>query len=304
MKVLITGGTGFTGAQTARILLNEGKDTPVLFDLNPSAKLLDDIKDDIEIIQGDLGNFGHVLDVVKKVKPEVIYHLGGMLSISSDANPAAAISANAFGTYHILEAAKLFEVRQVLFSSTIGTYGYDIQEDVINDHTLQRPVLFYGATKVFCEHMGLFYKKKYGLDFRCIRYPSLVGPGVKAPGVAQYTSWTIEESFKGNAFTINLNPETRMPIIYYKDAARAIVKLGKAPVKNIKTVNYLIDGFKPVPTAMELSQAVKAKIPDALINFKPDIELQKIVDRLILPLDDSNAKKEWAWDRHITRKNS
>ncbi len=95
-----------------------------------------------------------------------------------------------------------------------------------------------------------------------------------------------------------------MPIIYYKDAARAIVKLGKAPVKNIKTVNYLIDGFKPVPTAMELSQAVKAKIPDALINFKPDIELQKIVDRLILPLDDSNAKKNGHGTRHITRKNS
>ncbi len=45
--------------------------------------------------------------------------------------------------------------------------------------------------------MGLFYKRKYGLDFRCVRYPSIVGPGVKTPGAVQYTSWVIEECAKG-----------------------------------------------------------------------------------------------------------
>src|SRR6266496_4438299 len=41
-----------------------------------------------------------------------------------------------------------------------------------------------------------------GLDFRCVRYPSIVGPGVKTPGVAQYTSWVIEECAKGKLFTM------------------------------------------------------------------------------------------------------
>src|SRR4030066_306864 len=76
------------------------------------------------------------------------------------------------------------------------SHGLDIREGVINDYTLQRPQLFYGATKVFCELMGLVYKRKYGLDFRGVRYPSIVGPGVKTPGVVQYTSWVIEECAK------------------------------------------------------------------------------------------------------------
>jgi len=66
-----------------------------------------------------------------------------MLSTPSDADPAAAFRANAMGTFHVLESVKLFDVPQVLFSSTIGTYGLNITEEVLNDFTLQRPQLFY-----------------------------------------------------------------------------------------------------------------------------------------------------------------
>ena len=295
MAVLITGGTGFTGAEVVRLLLKQGEKKPIVFHISSSTKRLDDIKDQIEMIQGDLGNFNHVLNAVKKAKPSVIYHLGGMLSLPSDADPAASLRANALGTFHVLEAAKLSDVPQVLFSSSIGTYGMDIKEEVINDCTLQRPEMFYGATKVFCEHMGLFYKRKYGLDFRGVRYPSIVGPGVKTPGVAQFTSWVIEECAKGNPFTITLKPETRFPAMYFKDAAQAIVQLGKAPLENIKTINYLVAGVNPIASAGELADIVRAKIPGAKISFEPNLELQDILDRNLLPIDDSMAQKEWNW---------
>ena len=295
MAVLITGGTGFIGVEVARILLKKGEKRPVVFDINPSTKRLDEIADQVKFVRGDLGNFSHVLDVVQRANPSVIYHLGGMLSVPSDADPAAALRANALGTFHVLEAAKLFNVSQVLFSSTIGTYGLDIQEEVINDYTLQRPQLFYGATKVFGEHMGLFYKRKYGLDFRAIRYPSIVGPGVKTPGVAQFTSWVIEVCARGEPFTITLKPETKVPVIYFKDAAQAIVRLGEAPLENIKTVNYIVAGVSPIASAGELADIVRAKVPGAEISFDPNSEVQVILDKFLLPLDDSNAQQEWGW---------
>ena len=195
----------------------------------------------------------------------------------------------------MLEAAKLFDVAQVIYTSTLGTYGLDIKENVINDYTLQRPLLFYGATKVFSEHMGLFYRRKYNLDFRCVRYPGLVGPGVKTPGVAQYTSWVIEECAKGNPFTIWLKPDTRVPVIYFKDAARALVELADVSLENIKTVNYLLDGVTPVASAGELAAIVRDRVPGAKIDFEPDLDLQNIVDKFLLPLDDSKAQNEWKW---------
>jgi len=298
MTNLITGGTGFIGAEVVRLLLDKGEHKPVIFDINPTLQRLDDVAEHTDVVRGDLSNFSHVLNVVKAVKPTAIYHLGGMLSVPSEADPAAALRTNALGTFHVLEAARLFEVPQVLFSSSLVTYRRDIQEEVLTDYTLQRPELFYGATKVFCEHMGLFYKRKYGLDFRGVRYPSVVGPGVKTPGVVQYTSWAIEEAAKGKPFTIWVTPQARIPVIYFKDAARALVQLAEAPLQNINMVNYLIAGPTPTPSAGELAELVRAKVPGAQIDFKPDPALQAILP--LWPLDDSKARQEWNWTPHYS----
>ena len=204
VSILITGGTGFVGAHVARLMIKEGKKDITIFDINPSTKFIDDIAGKVSVVRGDLGNFSHVLNIVSSCKPKTIFHLGGMLSVPSDADHAASFRANAMGTFHVLEAAKLFAVEQVIFSSTIATYGLDLEEGIIvNDYSLQRPQLFYGATKVFSELMGQFYRRKFGLDFRGVRFPSIVGPGVKTPGVVQYTSWMIEECVKGNAIHVS-----------------------------------------------------------------------------------------------------
>jgi threonine 3-dehydrogenase len=234
---------------------------------------------------------------VKASKPRMIYHLGAMLSAPSDADPAAAIQTNAMGTFYVLEAARLFDVEQVIFSSSVGTYGYglDPAPAPIDDLTIQRPMFFYGATKAFGEHMGLYYKRKHGLDFRGIRYPSVVGPGVETPGVVQYTSWMIERSAAGEPFTIWVTPETRMPIMYITEAATATIRLAQAPIEGIKMVNYLVDGVKPTPSAAELADMVRAKVPGAVLTFQPDPSLQKLIDELARPLDDTRAREEWGW---------
>ena len=302
MTVLVTGGSGFIGAELVRLLLAAGEQRPVVFDIDPSTARLADVAHQVELVRGDLGEPGDVMSAVESARPDVIYHLGGMLTVRSDADPAAALRANALGTFHVLEAARRYGVRQVLFSSSIATYGGDIREESVGDYTLQRPMMFYGATKLFGEHMGLFFKRKHGLDFRGIRYPSVVGPGVATPSVSQYTSRVIEESARGNPYTVFVRRDTRAPVIYYRDAARAMIKLGEAPIESIVTVNYLIAGVAPTPTAGELADAVQARVPGARIDFKPDPEVQAIMDhrRAISNIDDSNARKEWGWRSEYT----
>lgn len=295
MPALITGGTGFIGAEVARILKSRGGAAPVLFDLHPAPERFGEQAGEFTILRGDLGNFSHVLDAVKAARPDTIYHLGGMLSVPSEGDPAASFQANAMGTFHVLEAARLFEVRKVVMASTIATYGYDIHADRIDDYTLQRPPSFYGITKVFGENLGRFYRRKYGLDFRGVRYPSIVGPGVTTPAVVQYTSWAIERPARGEPFTIWVKPETRTSVMYYRDAARAVVELDEAPAENVQTGIYLIAGPKPAATAGELADMVRAAIPGARISFDPNPEIQAIIDPLQVPLDDSRASQEWGW---------
>ena len=296
MKVLITGGTGFIGTQLAKDLLARGADTPVLFDLQDAPERLRPIRDKVQVVRGDLGNLSHVLNAVQQAKPDVIYHLGGMLSLPSDADPAGAFEANARGTFNVFEATRLFGVRQVILGSTIATYGADIDGAVIDDHTIQRPASFYGITKVMAEHMGRFYQRKYGLDFRGVRYPSIVGPGVKTMAIVQYNAWAIEESAKGNPFTIWVEPDIRSPVLYYRDATRALIELSEAPREAINTGVYLIDGPKPMPSAGELAERIRAALPDARLDFAPDPQVMAILKDMQMPLDDDRARQEWGWN--------
>ncbi len=295
MSILITGGAGFVGLEVARQLLAAGETAVTVFSRNPSPARLGDLTDRVTAVAGDVGNFSHMLDVVKSARPRVIYHLGAMLSVPSDADPASAIQTNAMGTFYVLESAKLFDVEQVIFSSSVGTYGLDMPDGPIDDLTIQRPVFLYGATKAFGEHMGLFYRRKYGLDFRGIRYPSVIGPGVTTPGAVQYTSWVIEACAAGKPFTVWVTPETRMPIMYLSEAAMATIRLAQAPKDSIKTVNYIVDGVKPTPSAGELVEAVRSKLPDARIDFRPDPKIQPLLDDMVRALDDTRAREEWGW---------
>jgi threonine 3-dehydrogenase len=295
MAVLVTGGTGVIGAEVARLLLDQGEERVVLFDRSPSTQRLGDAAGRVELIRGDLGIVSHVLDAVQTTHPTAIYHLGGMLSLLCEADPPAAMQSNAMGTFHVLEAARLFAVPQVLFASTIGTYGADLDDGPLSDMTLQRPSLLYGATKVFGELLGRFYRRKYGLDFRGLRYPAVVAPGVTTPGVLQYTSWVIEAAANGSPFTITVEPRTCQPLLYVKDAARAMIELAAAPLKQIRTINYLVTGMEPVPTAGQLAELVQDRVPTARIDFAPDAELQALLDQAVRPIDDRNARAEWGW---------
>ena len=112
----------------------------------------------------------------------------------------------------------------------------------------------------------------------------------------QFTSWVIEECARGNPFAITVTPETAVPVMYYKDAARAMIQLGDAPVEKIATVNYLVDGVKPTPTAEQLAEIVRSRIPGAKIRLEPNAILQPAIDQAIRPIDDRGARSEWGWE--------
>ena len=296
MSTLVTGGAGFIGAQVVRLLLEKGEKRPTVFSRNPSPSRLTGIADDVNVVSGDVGNFSHVLDAVSTAKPDVIYHFGAMLSVPSDADPSAAVQTNAMGTFHILEAARIFGVRQVIFASSIAVFGTDIEGDVRDDFTLQRPNLIYGATKVFGEHMGLFYKRKYGIDFRGLRYPSIIGPGVSTPGVVQYTSQVMEHSAKGNPYTMRVNPDLQTPVMYITEAGEAAVQLAEASLSDVQTAVYNVDGIQPTPSAQDLVDAVMRQLPSAQIMFDVDPERLSSSGDKFQRLDDRCARAEWGWN--------
>ena len=293
---LITGGTGFIGSCLAKKLLEQDREVATL-DIKATAPMLQPFEGRWRHFQGNLGNLGEVLTAVAEARPEIIYHLGGMLSMPSEQNPQASFQTNIVGTYNVLEAARLFGVRQVIYSSTNGTFGLDLQgTKVISDNSLQRPFTIYGVGKLFGELIGRYYTRKYGLDFRSVRLPAVVGPGAKTKNVSIYNAWSIEKSFFKEPYEIFVEPEIACPVIYFKDVARAFLALAEAPREKIKTVNYLIVGVTPMPKAKELVAVIESRLPHARLSYRPD-QLAMDFHRMSQGVcwDETPAVSEWGW---------
>ena len=294
MSILITGGTGFIGVGLAQKLVERGEEV-ILFDIAPQAERVAELKDKVKIVRGDLKVWPEVMNVVKENNVEDIFHLGAMLSVPSEYNPWGSFQTNVAGMMNVLEAARLFGVKRVVFPSSIASYGLGTGE-VITDETLQRPITMYGISKVYGELLGRFYRRKFNLDFRCLRYCGVIGPGVKTPGVAQYNAWMIENAILGKPFECFVTEDTTVPVTYFKDAIHATLMLYDAPKEQIKTVSYNISEVSPAPTAKELELTIKKFFPEAKITYKPDpLVMEFYRNQSMKVIDDTRAREEWGW---------
>ena len=291
MSILITGGTGFLGSRLAELLRNQAHPV-VLFDLHPTTRFLKSGTEGIDIVKGDLANFSDVLSVVKEHNVKVIFHAGALLSGQAEDNPTTAFSVNLVGTFHVLEAARLLGVDMVVLSSTVATFGRGVTSPVGNEAT-QKPTTMYGVTKVACERLGEYYNSRYGIDFRGLRLPSVVGAGRGGGGLSAYSTLMIEESAQGRPCTVRVAEYSRMPILYVKDAVRSLLELQQANESSLGRRVYNIAGLSP--TAGEIAATVRAQLPQASIQFKPDPMVQPVVDGWPAELDDTEARGDWNW---------
>ncbi len=300
MTTLITGGTGFLGSSLACMLMESGE-RPVLFDLAPPGGILSTRQGRFDYAPGSIDNLSVLLNCINQGRIDRIFHLGGMLSLPSENSPWGSFHANVVGTYNVLEAARIAGVRQIVYGSTIAVYSEDLPSVVVDDRTLQRPASMYGTTKVFGELLGRFYARRFNIDFRGVRLPSVVGPGAKTAHMSIYNAWAIEEALKGNPYEIFCEPETRCPAIYFKDAARAVLLLSEADRERVPTMIYNIAGIAPPFSARELVETVRSRIPEAQLTFNPDPAVTRLLNELgRITFDESAARKEWGWQPQFT----
>ena len=291
MAKLITGGLGFIGTYLARTLLEKGEEV-VLFDVITHSPLIKDLKNKVKMVQGDLASWADVLHTIRDHKIDAIYHTGALLSASAEEKPITAYHVNAGGTFHVLEAARLFKVKRVIYLSTIASYGLGIP-DIVNEDTIQMPISMYGVTKVFSERLGEYYYRKFGVDFRGVRLPAVIGPGRGGGGASAYSTLMISEPALGRPYEVFVEEDVRMPLLYVKDAVDCLIRLYEAKDTRLKRRVYCIAGFSP--TAKEIFNAVKKVLPKADLRFKPNKELTEIVRSWPKFLDETRAKEEWGW---------
>ncbi len=171
MKILVTGGTGFTGSHVVRRLLEKGHEVRVL---DYQAGLFhDELKKKGATIElGGITNRDLVNQMVNGC--EVVHHIAAAFR-ELDVPDQHYWDVNVEGTRYLLEAAQQSGVAKFIYCSTQGVHG-DIQNPPGNENSPIAPEDYYQLTKYEGEKVVQEYVSK-GLDAVILRPTAIYGPG-------------------------------------------------------------------------------------------------------------------------------
>jgi Nucleoside-diphosphate-sugar epimerases len=255
LTVLITGG-GFIASHLARKIISE--DEHVVMISRSRSKLVSDIISKLTYIVGDISRWDIVAQIMKEYRPEYIYHTAALLSDEANKDPIAAFKVNIEGTVNIYELGRLYDVRRIIFISSLAIFS---GSSIVNDESPKNPLEPYGISKLFGELWGLYYIKKYGLDIRGLRGTWVFGPG-RTKGSTAFSSIIIQKPALGEPVTV---PDLEGNWIYIKDFVDALLTLSKA--RDPKRRFYLVGGYNL--SVRDVAEIVKDIIPTAKIYIVP-----------------------------------
>lgn len=167
MNILVTGGAGYIGSITCRVLSEAGY-TPVIFD-NLEAGHTEAVNR-FELIQGDLRNPAEIDAAIKAVKPAAVVHFASYIEVGESVrDPLKYFSNNVQGSLNLFQAMVANGVTRLVFSSTCATYGMPDQLP-LSEQEKERPESPYGESKLIVEKMLRWLSPAYGLSSIRLRY--------------------------------------------------------------------------------------------------------------------------------------
>lgn len=249
-----------------------------------------------------IGNFEKldVLDMerlralVRKFGITQIYHLAAILSAKGEQNPRQTWDINMNGLWNVLEVARQELVAKVYYPSTIAVFGTQTPKSDTPQFTVMHPTTIYGITKQAGEQLCEYYWRRFGVDVRSMRYPGIVSyQSMPGGGTTDYAVDIFFKAAAGENYECFLSENTRLPMLYMPDAVRATLELMDAPKEKIQLrYGYNVQGMSFTPA--ELAAEIQKHLPDFKVSYRPD-HRQAIADSWVNSLDDSDARRDWAW---------
>jgi len=181
-KSLVTGGCGFIGSHVVDGLLEKGHEVVVIDDKSAESNDQFFENPNASYSYASIANYEKIAPLFMGV--DYVFHLGAESRIQPTLErPQDACMTNFVGTCNVLQAARLSEVKRVMYSSTSAGYGLknkiplkeDMERDCLNP---------YAVTKVAAEDLARMYYTLWGLETVIFRYFNIYGD--REPTKGQY----------------------------------------------------------------------------------------------------------------------
>lgn len=295
MRVVVTGGAGFIGSHTVRLLIGLGHHVTV-FD-NFSAGSLSNLRGISEnrmtVLQGDIRSYADIIGALHGA--DACIHLAAQVSVQgSMRDPLLSCEVNTIGFLNILKAVNSEMVEKLVYASSSAVYG-DGPFPVCLESANLSPSSPYGLEKLSNEFYAAIYKEVYDLGAIGLRYFNVYGEGQNSE--SQYSGVMtkfVSDILSGrNTLTIYGTGEQTRDFIHVSDVARAnclalcsdyngVINVGTGKKTSILKLADIVGRIMGVDVSLEFKERRNGDITHSLsstsranesIGFKYEVDV-------------------------------
>ncbi len=183
--ILVTGSAGFIGFHTAKKLLENGHIVIGADSFNdyydPSLKkarnAILEAFEGYKLYRGDLSDESLVEQIFTENKIDQICHLAAQAGVRySLENPRVYIKSNINAFLNILEAARNYNIKDLVYASSSSVYGSNQKVPFSVNDSVDNPISLYAATKKADELMAHTYSRLFNINTTGLRFFTVIGP--------------------------------------------------------------------------------------------------------------------------------
>ncbi|MGH2542439.1 MAG: NAD-dependent epimerase/dehydratase family protein [Ardenticatenaceae bacterium] len=306
----MTGGAGFIGSHVVDAYVEAGHEVVVLDNLATGRR--QNLHRAAKFYEGDIRDAALVAKIFASEMPEILNHHAAQIDVRrSVSDPIYDAEVNIIGSLNLLEAARRYGTRKVIYISSGGAcYGEPLYLPCDESHPVN-PLSGYGATKHTVEHYLYLYEENYALDYTVLRYPNVYGPRQDPLGEAGVVAIWGRQMLDDEPATIFGSGEQERDFVYVEDCARAnllaldrgnrrIYNLGSAQGLSINQLFHKLKEIaeysrEPIYAPAKVGETFKiyldATRAQAELGWSPEVPLER---GLRLTLDYFNEQRQAA----------
>ena len=297
MHILVTGAAGMIGRKLAARLVKDGQlngqkiDQLTLIDVVAPEKP-SGFSGAAKLSASDLSSPGAAAKAVAS-KPEVIFHLAGVVSGEAETDFDKGYRVNLDGTHALLEAIRAADYKpKVVFTSSIAVFGAPFPSSIPDDFHLT-PLTSYGTQKAISELLLADYTRRGFLDGVGIRLPTIcVRPGKPNKAASGFFSGIIREPLAGQEALLPVAETVRHTHASPRAAVGFLLHAASLTGQKLGArINLSMPGVScTVGEQIEALRRVAGNNVAARIRRAPDELVQRIVSGWAERLDAQRAR--------------
>jgi nucleoside-diphosphate-sugar epimerase len=222
-RILVTGASGFVGANLVRRLLRDGHDTHLLLRPSHQSWRLEEIIGDVQVHEADLEHVDGVRRVVDAAKPDWVFHLAAYGAYPSQTGLPRMVTTNLIGCVALVDACAEMGVECFVHTGSSSEYGF--KDHAAAEDEVLEPNSHYAITKAAATHYCQWAARVRNINAVTVRLYSIYGP-FEEPG--RFIPTLILCGLRG-ALPPLASPNIARDFVYVDDAVDALLRVAAMP---------------------------------------------------------------------------